>query len=327
MRKAGLLVLAAVSFVLLLAGLPWAGEDRPLRGLALVIGSSQYEHLPPLANPANDARAVETLLDGLGFETTLALDRDARQLSRALDGFFEDAADADVVVVYYAGHGIEAGGENFLVPVDADLSALERAGEKLVPVSLFIKRLQATVPLAIVMLDACRDNPFPAGSIVRLEPSSPPAPMGASGLGETRSATRMTARSDPTVETLGTVIAFAAEPGRAALDGEPGTNSPYSAAVLRHLDAMAAGEEFSVVMRMLAEEVHLKTSGIQRPWINESLRRRLYFGTAPDRKDGEQGEMLAERRQLLITIAALPSLERQQVERVAEEQSVPMDVV
>ena len=75
--------------------------------------------------------------------------------------FLEDAEGADVALLYYAGHGIEAGGENFLVPVDADLSALDAARDRLVPLAAFVDRLRATVPVAIVMLDACRDNPFP----------------------------------------------------------------------------------------------------------------------------------------------------------------------
>ena len=119
-----------------------AEDARPLKGVALVVGNSAYEHLPALTNPANDARAVEMLLSALGFETTLSSDRDARRLGRDLDIFLDDAEGADVAVLYYAGHGIEAGGENFLVPVDADLSALDAAGEKLVPISSFIEALQ-----------------------------------------------------------------------------------------------------------------------------------------------------------------------------------------
>lgn len=303
------------------------GSAESLRGAALVIGNSAYEQLSALPNPANDARAVENLLNGLGFETMLSSDRDARRLARDLRDFVEDAEGTDVAIVYYAGHGIEAGGENFLVPVDADLSALEAAGERLVPVSSFIEKLQASVPVVIVMLDACRDNPFPASSLVRLDASTDPAPMGEGGLGETRGASRL-ASPAPQVESFGTVLAFAAEPGRVALDGEPGGNSPYTQAVLRHFDAMA-GEEFGTVMRMVAEEVYLKTSGAQRPWVNESLRRLVYLGTAPEPLSGDEGDLLAERRQLLITIASLPDPEfrRGQMERIAAERGVPLDAV
>jgi len=323
MRAAGLGVLA----LLLVVSQTLAQEAPPLKGVALVIGNSAYEHLSALPNPANDARAVESLLNDLGFRTQLSSDHDGRRLARDLRDFIEDARGADVAVVYYAGHGIEAGGENFLVPVDADLSALDVAGEKLVPISSFVMRLQATVPVAIVMLDACRDNPFPAGSMVRLDASADPLPMGAGGLGEARGATRLAPVASQN-ESYGTVIAFAAEPGHVALDGEPDGNSPYTQAVLRHFDAMA-GEEFGIVMRMVAEEVYLKTSGRQHPWVNENLRRLLYFGNAPAPLAGEEGELLAERRQLLLTIASLPdaNLRRGQVERVAAAEGVPLDAV
>ena len=326
--KAG--ALFASRFVLLLAlwlSAAGAGSAQTLRGVALVIGNSAYKHLSALPNPANDARAIESLLNDLGFETKLSSDRDGRRLVRDLRDFIEDAEGTDVAVIYYAGHGIEAGGENFLVPVDADLSALEAAREKLVQISSFIEQLQATVPLTIVMLDACRGYPFPSGAMVRLDASAEPLPIGEAGLGETRGAQRLT-EPEPGVESFGTVIGFAAEPGRAALDGEPGGNSPYSAAILRHLEAMA-GEEFGAVMRMVGEEVYLKTSGRQRPWVNENLRRLLYFGRAPAPVAGEEGTLLTERRQLLLTIAALPDAasRRAQVERVAAQGGVPLDAV
>lgn len=319
---------AGLRFSLLAIAFVWSqqaqAQDR-LTGIALVIGQSGYEHLSPLPNPANDADAIEELLSGLGFDTTLVSDRNARQLTRALDGFVEDAADADVAILYYAGHGIEAGGENYLIPVDADMSALDAAGERLVPISAWLDRLKATVPVTIVMLDACRDNPFPADALVRASPEAEPVPMGEAGLAETRGATRLSAVPTPQ-ETYGTVIAFAAEPGRAALDGVPGANSPYTAAVLRHLDAMA-GQEFGTVMRMVAEEVYLKTGGRQQPWVNESLRRLLYFGETPQPTAGPEGEILRERRGLLLTIAALPSAQRDTAERLAGSGNVPMDVV
>ena len=319
----------ALALVLLFA-LAWAlparaEEAKALRGVALIVGQSAYEHLPALANPEDDARAVEDLFDRLGFDTVDVRNADAGRLRRALERFAEDAEGADVAVVYYAGHGIEAGGENFLVPVDADLSALDDAGARLVPLSAFLAELQAIVPLSIVMLDACRDNPFPAGAMVRKEPGAEPVPVGTAGLGETRGAARL-GEAPAGGGAFGSMVAFAAEPGRAALDGAAGGHSPYAAAVLRHLDAMA-GEEFGLVMRMVGEEVYLKTAGRQRPWVNESLHRLLYFGRSPEPPAGEEGQILTERRQLLLTIAALPEIGRRQVESVAADAHVPMDAL
>ncbi|MCO5056961.1 MAG: caspase family protein [Rhizobiaceae bacterium] len=150
-----LLVLVVMSIVVLPAGGSVAREARPLEGIALVVGNADYvgDHAD-LPNPVNDALAMKELFDRLGFQTTLVTDRDARRLARDLDNFVDDAEGADVAVVYYAGHGIEADGENFLVPIDADLAAPEVAGEALVPISAFLERIQATVPVSIVMLDA-----------------------------------------------------------------------------------------------------------------------------------------------------------------------------
>lgn len=302
-----------------------ASNGTALRGVALIIGNSTYEALPALANPTNDARAVEALLDELGFETELSSDRDARRLRRDLENFVEDAEGADVAIIYYAGHGIEAGGENYLVPVDADLSALDAAGEKLVPISQLVQELQQNVSIAIVMLDACRDNPFPAGVTLAVNAGGEPLTIGTSGLGETRGATRL-APSPTQSDNFGTVIGFAAQPGRVALDGEPGGNSPYAAAILRHMETMA-GEEFGTVMRMVAEEVYLKTEGRQQPWVNESLRRLIYFGSAPQPVGGAEGEILTERRKLLLTIASLPDAGRNRIEQAAREGGVPMDAL
>lgn len=302
-------------------------QDKTLRGVALVVGNGDYERLTRLANPANDARAIEQMLDGLGFDTTVAMDRNARRLRRDIEGFVEDAEGADVAVVYYSGHGIEAGGENFLIPVDADISALDDAGEKLVPMSKLLAELNASVPVTIVLLDACRNNPFPPGSVLKLGPGDPGTAIAIGGLGETRGAAPLEATAaSPSDASLGQVIGFAAEPGKVALDGEPGGNSPYAAALLRHLSAID-GEELGTVLRMVAEEVYLKTAGRQRPWVNESLRRLLYFGEPAGEPTGDEGEILTERRRLLVTISALPESGRKRIEAIAGADGVPMDAL
>jgi uncharacterized caspase-like protein len=320
--------LLRLAAILWLAAFPAHGpaHGQELRGVALVIGNGAYEHLSPLANPGRDADAIEDLLSRLGFDSVRRSDRDAVSLARDVERFVEDAADADVAVLYYAGHGIEAGGENWLVPVDADISALEDASARLVPLSAILERLRKAVPVAIVLLDACRDNPFPQGAVLRQAPGSEAVAVSAGGLAETRGARALAAAPAPAIDNLGMVVGFAAEPGRQALDGAEGGNSPYAAAVIRHLSAMA-GEEFGTVMSMVAEEVYLKTAGRQRPWVNESLRRLLYFGAAPEPVEGAEGAILAERRQLLLSIAALPDIGRRQIEKVAADGNVPMDAV
>lgn len=303
-----------------------AGAQSRLQGVALVIGQSEYQHLSPLPNPANDAREMVKLLTDLGFDARSVTDRDASRLRRDLERFAEDAEEADVAFLYYSGHGIEAGGENWLLPVDVDESSLDSAAETMVPLSGLIEKLKASVPVTIVLLDACRTSPFPAGAAIRTAPDAAPAPVGGSGLSVVRGATPLREAAAAAVDNLGMVIGFAAEPGLPALDGAPGGNSPYAAALLRHLAAMQ-GAEFGQVMRMVTEEVYLSTRTQQRPWVNESLRRQLYFGVAPQQPEGDEALITGERRQLLLTIAELPEIGRVQVEKVALRDGVPLDAL
>ena len=313
------------ALVLFVATGPAHAQSR-LQGVALVIGQSEYEHISPLPNPANDAREMVKLLTDLGFDARSVTDRDASRLRRDLERFAEDAEEADVAFLYYSGHGIEAGGENWLLPVDIDESSLDSAAETMVPLSDVIEKLKASVPVTIVLLDACRTNPFPAGTTIRTAPDAAPAPVGESGLTVVRGATSLRDARPAAADNLGTVIGFAAEPGLPALDGAPGGNSPYATALLRHLAAMQ-GAEFGQVMRMVTEEVYLSTRTQQRPWVNESLRRQLYFGVAVDEPEGDDALITGERRQLLLTIAELPDINRAQVEQVALRDGVPLDAL
>ena len=319
-----LVTLVLILPLLLAAGLSYA---QAMTGVALVIGQSDYRNIPALPNPANDAREMVKLLTDLGFDARGVTDRDAGRLKRDLDRFVEDAEGADVALLYYSGHGIEAGGDNWLLPVDTDSAALENAGERLVSLSDVLDQLKATVPVTIVLLDACRTNPFPKGTVIRNAPRQRPVLLGDTGLGAVRGATslRQKAKADRNAkESLGVVIGFAAEPGLPALDGDAGSNSPYAKALMRHLAAMQ-GVEFGSVMRMVTEEVYLSTGAQQRPWVNESLRRLLYFGMAPDEPEGPQKSIEGERRTLLLSMADLPSVERLQVEKVALREGVRMD--
>ena len=314
----------ALALVVALASVGAAGADeaKPLRGIALVIGQSNYTRITALPNPANDARAVAHMLGDLGFEVTAIADGARARLARSLQRFVEDAAGADVALLYYSGHGIEAGGENYLVPVEADLSSLADAENSLVPVSTLLDRLKATVPVAIVLLDACRTNPFPAGAKVATPAGV--VPIAAAGLDLGRGAQPVQEVAGAG-KNLGEVIGFAAEPGHAALDGDPGTDSPYAAALLKHL--AAGGFAFGDVMTMIAEEVYLRTGGRQQPWTNTSLRRVLYFGLSPEETASDEAAIRGGRRKLLLTIAATPADRRAMVETVAAQNEVPLDAL
>lgn len=297
-----------------------AQSAKPLHGVALVIGESRYSDLPGLANPANDARAVAQLLGNLGFEVNSVVDGDVARLTLSLNRFVEDATRADVALLYYSGHGIEAGGENYLVPVDADLSSLADASRRLVPITDLLVRLRTAVPVAIVLLDACRTNPFPPDAVVAAPSGS--LSVATAGLDLGRGAAALTDAAGPP-NSLGEVVGFAAEPGHAALDGDAGANSPYAAALLKHL--AAGGFDFGDVMTMVSEEVYVKTGGRQLPWTNTSLRRLLFFGLAPEETSSDEASIRSERRTLLLRIAATPADRRAMVETVAAQNGVPLD--
>ncbi|BCG94065.1 caspase family protein [Mesorhizobium sp. 131-2-1] len=321
--SAGAWLTVFVAGLLCLAASLARGAEN-LKGVALIVGQSNYQHIAALPNPANDARDMAKMLTDLGFDARSVTDRDASKLKRDLERFVEDAEGADVAFIYYSGHGIEAGGENYMVPVDADVSSLKDADNAMVPISAVMDELKKTVPVTIMLLDACRTNPFPPGAVLRPAPTASATPIGAGGLEPLRGAKALD--NAPATENLGTVIGFAAEPGRPALDGATGENSPYAAALLRHLVAMK-GTEFGSVMRMVTEEVYLDTKARQRPWVNESLRRLLYFGVAPVEPTGDDGLITGERRQLLLTIADLPDPKRSQVELASLQDGVPLDAL
>ncbi len=320
----GILVFLGLAFTWMNAAS--ADTAKPLKGVALVIGQSKYEHLTPLANPANDTQAMTGLFTGLGFAVTALNDLNVRRLHRDLKNFASDAEGADVAVIYYSGHGIEAGGENWLVPVDSDVTALGDADRRLVALSPLIDQLKTTVPITLIFLDACRTNPFPPTATLKRDQVSEAVPILASGLNLGRKGVTVLDNNQPATTTLGTVISFAAEPGRPALDGPQGVSSPYATAILRHLTAMN-GNEFGIVMRMVTEEVYLKTQGYQRPWVNETLTRLLFFGGKTEDGNGDEARLTTGRRELLLTISVLPQDLRRKVEQLANTENLPLDTL
>lgn len=304
-----------------IACLPAQSQDNVLRGVALIVGQEDYAHLPDLANPGNDVRAIQKLLTDLGFEARAVSNRDHARLARDLERFAEDAAEADVALLYYSGHGIEASGENYLLPIDADVSSLADATRTLVPLSQVMNDLQSSVPLSILMLDACRDSPFPPGSMLAAGTSSVSLPIGTTGLAATRGMEVLEERSGEPARQI--LIGFAAAPGSVALDGPAGGNSPYAAALLKHLGA-ARGHGFGDIMTMVSQEVYLQTAGRQQPWVSANLRHLLYFGLAPEEPVGDEALIAHERRKLLLTIASTPEEIRKTVEAVALADNVPL---
>lgn len=292
MRR-GLMILC-----LWLAGATFALAERRV---ALVLGVEDYEILRPLENPVNDARAVESMLEGLGFEVFLETDRDLKRLRRSLDDFREDAAGADVALFFFAGHGVALEGENFLLPTDADASTADALRATGLPLSEVQAALGAVAPVTLMLLDACRNDPFTGGegrSAVALDGAAPELAV-APGLG------RM-GRAD------GALFAFAAAPNETAADGA-GDNSPFTEALVRHFGT--AGVEVRTALTLVQQDVYDRSRGAQLPYVESGVPE-LVFLTA-------QGD-LPERDRLLVAMAGLTPDLRAEVEALAAARDMPL---
>ena len=138
---------------------PVAAETR----VAFVVGNSAYQSISELENPINDALDITVALEGLGFSVILGSDASMADMRTGLTHFAEQAKTADVVLFYYAGHGFQVSGQNYLVPVDAKLSSISDLQDQTVPVTDVMEAMQKAPGLKLVFLDACRDNPFGVG--------------------------------------------------------------------------------------------------------------------------------------------------------------------
>jgi len=232
----------------------WAlGAGQALAGerVALVIGNSAYRHAPSLPNPPRDAEVMAAALRQVGFSTVeVRRDQGKAAIEAALKQFAQEARGAEVAVVYYAGHSLEQAGVNYLVPVDATLATDADVEYETVPLRLLERSVEGASRLKLIILDACRNNPF------------------ADGMKRT-SATRAIGRGLARVEPEGdTLIAYAAREGAVASDGDVG-NSPYTASLVRHL--ATPGLEIRILFGRVRDDV-LKTTGrAQEPAIYGSL--------------------------------------------------------
>ncbi len=220
--------------------------------VALVIGVSAYQNVAKLPNPSNDASAVAALLKSSGFDVVeTKRDVGIAELRRAIGDFSEHAQTADVAVVFYAGHGIEVDGTNYLVPADAKLARDFDIEDEALSLDRLLKAIEPARRLRLVILDACRDNPF-AKTMKRTVAS--------------RSVGRGLAKIEPTV--ADTLIAFAAKAGSVALDGDE-TNSPFTKALLANL--ATPGVDLRIAFGKVRDAVLTSTSRKQEPYVYGSL--------------------------------------------------------
>jgi hypothetical protein len=253
MRRLVTLLLGVL--LLALSGAPVCAEKR----VALVIGNSEYQEVPRLPNPKNDAGDMRSKLSALSFQIFGGNDLNRASMISTLTSFGRAAESADVALVFYAGHGLQVNGQNYLVPVDANVEFEAELEISLVPLSLVMQQLARGSRINIVLLDACRDNPF-AKSLSR---SMGTRAVGSLGRG-----------LSPLRSIAGTYIGYATAPDSVAQDGD-GRNSPFTSALLKFIDR--SGLSLSDLMIEVRSEVIEATNGKQVPWDTSSLTGRFYF--------------------------------------------------
>jgi len=285
--------IASIAILVVLAGAPAAHADRRV---ALVIGNAQYAHEGRLDNPGNDARAVGAALKRIGFDDVgVVLDTDLIAMQRALADFARKADGADLALIYYSGHGIEVDGKNYLIPVSAKLTDAGDADFETVPLEQALLAADRARKVKIVVLDACRDNPFRV-RMVRT------AKQGTRSVGRGLAAP---------AAANGMLVAYAARAGSVASDGPKGGNSPFTAAFLRFVESPRV--DVRIMLGRVRDEV-VRATGRQEPFTYGSLGgEEVFLNAAAGLLDpAPQGAEAKERERVAL-------LRRQEEQRKAEE--------
>ncbi len=280
-------VVLSCSVVIIMATVScWGNATRaqtPLAGkYALVLGNSSYQHVNKLPNPAYDAKAVGESFERLGFKVTTAEDLGYDEMRRAILQFGRDARGADMAVIYFAGHGIELGGEDWLIPIDADLQTDLDVDTAAINLKSLMKAVSETQNLGLIILDACRTNPFRLRSPTEGRAAEPlergivMPNRGDRGLAPLDPSDSGLAAVDPVNNVL---VAFAARDGTVAEDGL-GSHSPFTSALLTHLETK--GLEINFLFRNIRDDVLAATKNQQEPFTYGSLSKdAIYLNSAP----------------------------------------------
>ncbi len=267
-KKASSIILALFDALFLLSAGTFAyASDK----VALVIGNSAYPE-KPLTNPVNDAADVAAALRKLGFDVIETSDLDKRGIERRSREFRAKLQKASLALLYYAGHGMQVDGRNYILPIDAKIDSAEDVKLEAVDLDAIMQQMRGPERVSIIIMDACRDNPFAktlAGPATRATKN----PFG--GLAEIKSS-------------LGTIIVFATDPGNVASDGD-GRNSPFSRALLNHIHE--PGLDFGRLMMKVRFDVIRATESRQVPWENSSLIRPIYLAGEPVEQPIQQASL------------------------------------
>src|ERR1700741_5213260 len=230
--------------------------------VAFVVGNGAYKNVAQLPNPPMDAKAMASTLRNVGFEVVEGPDLTPDKMTEKLLDFGKRAQGADIAVFFYAGHGIAISGTNYLLPVDADIkSEMDVKLGAAINIDLTLDQTMGDAKVKLVFLDACRDNPFAA----KIRSTATRSVSVGQGLAEMKSGE-------------GTLIAFATGPGQTALDGQEGTNSPFTRALIAHI--AEPGIEIQQAMTEVRAQVNEETNKGQLPWGHTNLTGSVYLNPA-----------------------------------------------
>jgi uncharacterized caspase-like protein len=235
------------------------------RRVALVVGNSGYKHATALRNPGNDATDVAETLKKLGFEVLLGRDLDQQDFAKTIEQFARVLDEADIGLFFYAGHGLQMNDKNYLVSTNARLENEFLLSSETIELDAIVRLMESKAATNLVFLDACRNNPLTENLRRSLTALKRSAQLG-------RGLARMEATGRDTL------VAFAAAPGQEANDGGGDRNSPFTAALLRHLPK--PGLEVSVMLKEVAADVRRDTRNSQRPQQLSDMTKAFYFAKA-----------------------------------------------
>jgi hypothetical protein len=230
------------------------------RRVALVIGNSAYRNATELANPRSDAKLISATLAGLGFDVIEGEDLDKAGMEGKVREFAIKQSDADVSLFFYAGHGMQVAGRNYLVPIDAKLEDSTAIDFETIQLDSVLGYMTGPKKVAIALLDACRDNPL--------------SRRFANVVGASRSSAIGRGLAMPSMLGGGLLIGFATAPGEIALDGAD-RNSPFTKALSKYLPVK--GLEIQQLMTEVKADVYESTHGEQSPWHNSDLRQTFFL--------------------------------------------------
>jgi uncharacterized caspase-like protein len=293
MRRLLSIMLASLMLALMI------GNASAERRVALVIGNAAYRHAAELGNPRNDAADIAAALRSLGIEVVEGIDLDKPAMDRKIREFAQALSGADVAIFFYAGHGLQVNGSNYLVPVDAELLTAAAIDFEMLRLDTVQRIMESEAKTNILFLDACRNNPL-SRNLARA--------MG------TRSASVGTGLASAE-SGIGTLISFSTQPGNVALDGT-GRNSPYALALAKQI--RTPDKDLSASLITVRNEVMAATRRSQVPWEHSALTASFYFSRSTNIAAPAPAPPRPEIRPPSPTASSVPVPDRQIGDRIAQ---------